>query len=201
MAMNEYQVITISREFAAYGRTVASALSEKLGIPYYDRDFVTKTAEESGYDREDIEREGEAITRGSQWLNSFLNSAASYKSSHDGIYEAQQKVIMELAQKPCIIVGRCSDYILKEAEVPGFHIYLYGSVDDRMKRARELKPEFDDETLRRFVERTDKNRRTYYKYYTGNEMGEADNYDIALNVGKIGVEKTVEILLSILEQK
>ncbi len=200
MTEKQYQVITISREYAAYGRTIAAALSEALTIPYYDRDFVTKTAEESGYAKEDIEREGETISRGSQWLNSFLNSAASYKSSHDGIFEAQQKVILGLAKEPCILVGRCADYTLREAGIPSFDIYLYGSVEDRMKRAAELQPELTSEALKKYVERVDKNRRTYYKYYTGNEMGDTENYSIAINVGAVGVEKTIEILLSILKK-
>ncbi len=199
MADQKYRVITISREYAACGRTIAAALSEQLEIPYYDKDFVSKTAEASGYAKEDIEREGETITKGSQWLNSFLNSAASYKSSHDGIFEAQQKVILDLAQKPCIIVGRCADHILTEANIPSFHIYLYGSPEKRMKRARELNPEVDDTTLRKYIDKVDKNRKTYYRYYTGNEMGDTSNYNIAIDVGTIGANKAIEILLAILK--
>ncbi len=201
MADKQYQVITISRAYAAYGNTVAEALSEQLGIPNYDKDFVTKTAEESGYDKEDIEREGETISRGSQLLNSFLNSAASYKSSHDGIFEAQTRVIQELAnQGPCILVGRCSDHILKENHIPCFSIYLHGDLEDRLLRAKELHPELEGEDLKKLVEKIDKNRKTYYRYYTGKEMGDSENYDLSIDVCTVGVEKTIEILLSILKK-
>ena len=110
--MSAYPLITISRQYAAYGRTVAKGLSERLGIPYYDRDFVKKTAESSGYAEEDIIREGEDISKGSRFWNSFLNNATVYSSSYDGIFAAESKVILELSQEPCIIVGRSANHVL-----------------------------------------------------------------------------------------
>ena len=72
-----YPVITISRQYAAYGRTVAKGLSEELGIPYYDKDVVRKTAEQSGFSEEDIKREGEDLSRAGKFMNDLLNNAAS----------------------------------------------------------------------------------------------------------------------------
>lgn len=192
------QVITISRQYAAYGRTVASALAKNLGLEFYDRDFVKKTVAESGYSQDDIEREGESMSRGSKWLNNFLNGAASYSSSYDGIFNAQRDVILKLAKEPCIIVGRCSDYILKEAKIPAFHIFLYADLDTRLRRAGELNPGKTSEELKKLVEKHDKLRSTYYKYYTGRNMGESSNYTICLDTGTIGVEKCVEILTDLL---
>ena len=103
-------VIAINREYGAGGRALASILSEKLGIPYYDRDFVQKTIEESGYEKEDVEREGEEMSKSARVFNNILNSAVSYKSSHDEIYKAEKKVILELAKSPCIMVGRSATY-------------------------------------------------------------------------------------------
>lgn len=198
--MGEKKVITISREYAAYGRTVASALAERLGLEFYDRDFVNKTVEESGYAREDIEEEGEAMSRANLWMNTFLNGAATYSSSFDGIYQAQKDVILELAQKPCIIIGRCSDHILKEAGIPSFHIYLYGDVDFRMKRAAELNPGVTGNELKKLIEKRDKLRTNYYRHYTGAEMGDSANYNICLDVGAIGVDRCIDILTEILGQ-
>lgn len=192
-------VITISRQYAAYGRTIASALAKNLGIEFYDRDFVKKTVEESGYSQEDVEEEGESMSRGSRWLNSFLNGAASYSSSYDGIYNAQKEVILQLAKSPCIIVGRCSNHILKEAGIEAFHIFLYADLEARLKHASELNPGKTDGELRKIVEKHDRLRGNYYKHYTGSTMGESSNYSICLDVGTIGVEKCIQILTDLLK--
>lgn len=193
------RVITISRQYAAYGRTVASALAKNLGLEFYDRDFVKKTVKDSGYSQDDVEREGESMSRGSKWLNSFLNGAAPYSSSYDGIYNAQKDVILDLAKNPCIIVGRCSNHILEEAGIPSFHIYLYADLATRLHRAAELNPGKTEEELKKIVEKCDKLRGTYYKYYTGTQMGESSNYSICLDVGTIGVDKCVAILTDLLK--
>ena len=137
-AVKKYPVITISREYGALGRTLAAELSERLGIPYYDKDFVKKAADESGYAEEEVKTEGEELKPSSRMLNSILNSAVSYSSSHDAIFKAQKKVVLELAKDPCIIVGRCADHILREAGADVFCIYLYAAVKDRIGRAEEL---------------------------------------------------------------
>jgi cytidylate kinase len=134
----KYPVICISREYAAYGRTVARRLAELLDIPFYDRDFVTETAKRSGYSEEDIRREGEAMSRATRFLNSVMNNAMVYSSSYDSIFHAQKEVILELSQKPCIIVGRCAGYVLRDAGIPSFNVFLYADKDVRTKRAGEL---------------------------------------------------------------
>lgn len=196
----KYSVITISREYAAGGRTIAAGLSERLGIPYYDKDFVKETAKTSGFTEEEIVKEGEAMSRSSKLLNSFLNNAAVYPSSYDKIFQAQKEVILKLAQSPCIIVGRCADFILKEEEVPSFRIFLYADRDKRVKHAAEL-PENagQDVDFDKLVSKMDSRRETYYKQYTGTAMGDYHNYSISLDVGVIGTEKCLDILCGILE--
>ena len=93
-------IITISREYGALGHTIAGALAERLGLEYYDRDFVKLTAKASGYSEEDIRREGEEMSGGAKWMNSFLDNMASYTSSYDRIYEYQRAIIIDLAKKP-----------------------------------------------------------------------------------------------------
>ena len=131
MEKKKIPVITINREYGAGGRSLAAILSEKLGIPYYDRDFVRKTMEESGYDEEDIEREGEEISRPSQMFEHFLNSTVSFSSSHDAIFRAEKKVILKLAESPCILIGRCADRILAEAGIDNISIYLHAPLEKR----------------------------------------------------------------------
>lgn len=199
-AEKKYPVITISREYGALGRSLAEALSDRFGIPYYDRDFVKKTAEQSGYAEDEIWKEGEELSTPNKMLNAILNSAVSYASSYDGIFKAQKQVVLELAKSPCIIVGRCADHILREAGIDSFNIFLYASVQDRMARAQEL-AENGEIRLDKYIEKRDKLRRTYYKQYTGNEMGDATNYNICLDTGRISIPTCVEIIEKILEQE
>ena len=151
---NTMPVITISREYGAGGRSIAKGLSKKLGIPWYDRDFVRLTAKRSGYSEEEITDEGETISDSTRFLNSILNNMAAYTSSHDAIYRAQKEAILELARNPCIIVGRCSNKILREAGIPSFDVFLHAAPAIRIKRAGALVPE-NVSNVEKFVEKVD----------------------------------------------
>ncbi|MGN0362412.1 MAG: AAA family ATPase [Bilifractor sp.] len=192
----KYPVITISRQYAAYGRTVARGLSEKLGIPFYDRDVVRKTAAESGFSEDDINREGENLSRAGKFMNDLLNNAASYPSSHDRIFEAQKEVVLELAKSPCIIVGRCADHILTEAGIQAYKVFLYADEEHRISRAAQL-DENKGQDPRKAAAKKEQLREVYYKTYTGVEMGNVSNYNICIDTGAIGVEKCIDILSDI----
>lgn len=190
-------IITINREYGAGGRSLASILSDRLGIPYYDHEFVVKTMAESGYDEEVVEREGEEMSRTSQVLNNFLNSSVTYSSSYDAIYAAEKKVILKLAEEPCIIVGRCANMILKDAGIDTMSIYLHAPMDKRLKRAIEIRGEGEEPTAK-LVEDHDKKRRTFYKQYTGSELYDASNYTFCFDVGKISIPQCADIILGAL---
>ncbi len=192
-------VIAINREYGAGGRTLAAVLSERLGIPYYDKDFVTRTVEESGYEKEEVEREGEEMSVPSRVLNNFLNSTVLYNSSHDAIFDAEKKVILEMAKTPCIMVGRCANYILKEAGIDTVSIYLYAPMELKLKRAKELN-ENGDVKLEKYVERRDSLRSTFYKQYTGYEISDASNYTVCFDVGKVSIPLCADIVMKIIEQ-
>lgn len=195
MADKKYPTITISREYGAGGRSIAKGVSERLGIPFYDRDFVKKTAAQSGYSVEDIEKEGENMSHAGKLMNDFLNNAVSYTSSHDGIYQAQKATILELANEDCIIIGRCSNIILREAGIPSFDVFLHADLLHRMKRAAELNENTDPTLdLKKYVERRDDLRETYYKSYTGHVMGDYHDYDISLDTGNLGYDTCVDLL-------
>lgn len=194
----KYPVITIGREYGAGGRTIAAALSEKLGIPYYDKDFVVKTAKESGYSEDEIDKEGEQMNHMNEFMNSLLNNSAAYTSSFDAIYNAQKNVIMDLAKSPCIIVGRCADYILRKAGVEAFNIFLFADLDKKVARAAELPENKDIHDIKKTVLKRDELRNTYYKHYTGEDMRYYKQYDICLDTGVIGIDKCVDILVNVL---
>ena len=196
------RVITISREYAAYGRTVAGYLSEKLGIPYFDKDFVKKTAEDSGFSEETIKEEGEMMSKGHKWINSIIHSSPGSFSSYDSLFVAQSKVILELAKEPCIIVGRCAGHVLTDAGIPCFNIFLYGTPESRRKRAAEEMAYhgITDTDVDKYIAKIDSQRRNYFKTYTGKEMRDASNYNICLDIGTLGLEKCEEILFTALSE-
>ncbi len=193
MSEKKYPVITISREYGAGGRSIARGLEEKLGIPFYDRDFVKKTSEASGYSEEDIRKDGEQVNRAERFVTNLLNPV-TYESASDGIYKAQKQVIMELSKEPCIIIGRCANTILKEAGVPVFRIFLYSDKESRLKRAAEL-AENGTMDLKKYLAKRDDRRACYYKTYTGHTFGDYHDCDISLNTGTLGYEKCIDILV------
>ncbi len=199
MKENRLPVITINREYGAGGRSLAEILSDKLGIPYYDREFVSKTVEESGYDVEDVEREGEEMSRPSKVLNNILNSTVSYSSSHDAIFSAEKKVILELADKPCIMVGRCADYILGQAGIDTVSVFLHAPIENRMERLKQREGE-TGELSEKFVEERDKQRKTFYKQYTGREIFDAANYTFSFDVSRIDISDCADIILDLLKK-
>lgn len=199
MSEKKIPVITINREYGAGGRALATILSDKLGIPYYDRDFVSKTVEESGFDTEDVEREGEEMSKSSQVFHNLFNSTVSYSSSHDAIFNAEKKVILKLAEEPCIMIGRCADHTLKEAGIDTISVYLHAPLETRLKRIEELK-EYGDMSPDKFAQKRDSQRRTFYKQYTGSEIFDAANYTFCFDVSKISIPLCAEIILNLLEQ-
>ena len=191
-------VITISREYGAGGRSVARRLAERLGVEYYDSDFVKLTSKVSGYSEEDVLREGENMSGYGRFINNFLNNTAAYISSYDAIYQAQKEVLLELAKKPCIIIGRCSNLILREEGIRTFDVFLYADRETRLKRTIEI-GDCGKMDPGKYMDRRDNLRRTYYKAYTGHEMGDYHDYHICLDTGKAGIEKSVDILAEIVQ--
>ena len=186
-------IITISREFGAGGHSVASKVSEKLGLEFYDVDFVRLTASKSGYSEEDVRREGEDMKSSSRWMNSLLDNMVAYTSSYDAIFKAQREVVIDLAKKPGIIVGRCANIILREEGLPSFDVFLYADHAFRLQRIKEM-GEYGSMDPEKYLERRDEMRRIYYKVYTKREMGDYRDYDLCLDTGTIGIERCAQII-------
>ena len=131
------RIITISREFGSGGRTIGKETAAKLGILCYDQELIEKIAEESGFAKEYIAERGEYTTHGS-WLASAISGRDFYgHSSQDDLWAAQQRVILDLAEKgPCVIVGRCADYILRDA-ADCLTVFIHADMEQRAKRIVE----------------------------------------------------------------
>lgn len=200
MAKKIYPVITISREFGAGGHSIAKVLSERLGIPYYDKDFVKETASRSGYSEEDIEREGENLSRSARLLDNFLGNSMNYSSSHDAIFRAQKELVLHLAQQDCILIGRCSNLILREAGIPSLDVFLHADVDFRTEHVRRLGLS-GKEDPRKYLNKLDDMRETYFKTYTKHNLGTYRDYDLCLDTGTLGFDACIDIIEKLARQK
>ena len=129
-------------------------------------------------------------------LRGISGVAAMTNSSYDEIFLAQKEVILELAKKPCIMVGRCSNIILREAGVKSFDIFLHADRAFRRAHALELN-EYGKMDVDRYIDRCDHWRKTYYRAYTGHDMGDYHDYDLTIDVGKIRPEKVVELVVGL----
>lgn len=191
------KIITISRQFGSGGRTIGKEAAVKLGIPCYDKEIIEKVAEESGFAKEYIEKHGE-YTAHRTWFGRALDAAnrGGALSNEDFIWITQRKIVLDLAnQGPCVIVGRCADYILKDnADV--LKVFIHADDKTRAERIVKLYGETEVAIEKRIADK-DKRRTAYYRYYTESEWGVAKHYDISLNSGKLGVEKCVQIITDI----
>lgn len=189
-------IITISRQFGSGGRTVGRMLAERLGIPFYDKELVKHVADETGLDSAFIEENGEFSP--SKSIFSFAMSQGipcmqNGLSMSDFIFCIQRQVILKLAEQPCVIVGRGADYILRDRD-DCFNVFIHADMQSRAERIVRLYGESEKKPEQRLADK-DKKRKIYYKHYTDREWGDAKNYDMCLNSGKIGIEKCVELIL------
>ncbi len=186
------KIITISREFGSGGRTVAKELSKKLGIPCFDQEIIEQLSEKSGLAKEFIKERGE-YAAGGNWFTNALSSNNYGGSIQDKLWLLQRNLILELAEKgPCIFVGRCADYILKDRE-DCLKVFIHADMEKRIERIVTHYGESSVAPEKRLRDK-DKRRKAYYQLYTDSEWGVAQHYDISLNSGKLGIEKCVEII-------
>ena len=189
------KIITISREFGSGGKYIGILVAKKLGIPCYDRDIIEKIAEESGFVDEFIKRVTEYAPSKSIFAYSFVGRSASGESIEDKIFAIQEKVIRELADKgPCVIVGRSADYILRDYDT--LDVFVYAPTADKISRTMRFK-NVSEKEAKKLVKETDKKRSINYKYYTGKNWGERENYTVMLNSTVLGIEKTADFIAEI----
>lgn len=186
-----YRVISISRQFGSGGHEISEKLSRALSFPFYDKDLISRAAKESGLSTEILESADEHSDNipenGEQRPSLAL-------STSDTLFVTQTKIIRRLAQhESCIIVGRCSDVILLEEDVQLLRVFIHAPLRKRIERIQKLRG-LSAQEAELLIRQSDKQRRTYYSYYTDTQWGIQDNYDISLNSAYWGVEKCVDLL-------
>ena len=196
-----HKIITIGREFGSGGHEIGQKLADRLGIPLYDNRLVSMAAEELGVKTEDAERVDESslntfvtgytVTPG--MYTEFINAASYLPSFDTEVYRKQAEIIKRLAEKgPCVIVGRCADYVLKDRD-DCINVFICADKADRKKRIMELYGLSERKAAER-IRRTDKERRYYYEVHTGQDWGSIHSHQMLFNVSMLGIDRIVELL-------
>ena len=198
------KIITIGREFGSGGRELGKRIADELNIAYYDREIITKIAEKTDlateYVQQIIEKKP-VINYPITIANSLNTHVSAVNNINATIYAEQKNVLRELAsQAPCVIVGRCADYILKDMNP--FRIFVYADMPSRMKRCRDKGDadfEVTDKKLKKQIKNIDKHRKHYYEFYTSQKWGDKLNYDICINTSGKTIKEVVAEILEILK--
>ena len=199
------KVITISRQFGSGGRTIGKKVAEKLGIPYYDKELVDQVAKESGFSHEFIEEIGEYASVTSSFLFNIAVSAhpmglIDTMSVSDKLYVCQTNVIRDLAAKgPCVIVGRCADYVLRDdPNVALVNLFVHAPLAARIRRESARTNTTPAEAEKR-IRQVDKERAAYYNFFSSKRWGDAQAYDLCVNTDGLEISEVAKLVLRYLE--
>ncbi len=196
------RVITIGRQFGSGGHEIGMRLAEELGFEFYDKKLVTLAAERTGVIPEALEEADEKATN--PWLYATMETGGmsmySPTSSNDRLFELQGKIIKEAAASgDCVIVGRCADYVLRNEDIELYNVFICAPLDTRIAR-KQAQEKLDEGDAKALVKKVDKQRRTYYNYYTGKDWDSPESYDITVNSSRLGIPDTAKLLAQIFKK-
>lgn len=188
-------VITFGRQYGSRGKELAGILAKKLDLPIYDEDMIKLASKELGVDEEKLKQNDEnhtnelvhALTAGGMF------AAKEYEAStEDVMFNVQSQIILDLAKKSsCIIVGRCSNYVLEQAGIPTFDIFVVADINDRIHHIEE-RDNTNYEKAKVYVRQTERRREAYFNYYTSYEWGNPQYYDLCVNTSNIDLDELAE---------
>lgn len=191
-----HTIINIGRQFGSGGRLVAKEIGKRLGIKVYDSELIAKAAEDSGFSKEFFERSDE---RRSLFNLSFLFENGRFSSGGKGcvsdneLFSIQSSVIRGIADAgPAVFIGRCSNYILRDRCC--LDVFITAPIEDRIKRVASRMGATAEEA-RSTIEKMDRNRQTYYNFFTYGEWGGSSDYDLCVSSSVLGIEGTAELII------
>lgn len=188
------RIITISREFGSGGRFIGEEVAKQLGIKYYDKDIIAQIAEQSGFSPEYITEKAELSPKKGLFAYAFSGRDVTGKSIEDMVYEAQRKVILEIAEKEsCVIIGRNADFILKDRD-DVLNVFIHGDMPEKVARICKLYHVTEEEAEKMMAD-IDKRRMTNYRFYTDQKWGMAKNYTLSLNSSELGYDLCEKIIM------
>ena len=190
-------VITISREYGSGGRYIGRLVAEKLGIKLYDKEISEMISEKTGLSIEYIKK----IEQKRNDIDLGNNGQTGTLSNQDELYVEEANLIKELSNKePCVIIGRCANYVLKDQKNV-LNVFISSSMKDKIKRVTKYY-NAKEQDAEKEIKKINKQRANHYKYYTGEEWEKASNYDICINSDSLGIEKSVDLIckMSVLGQ-
>ncbi|MBQ2823994.1 MAG: cytidylate kinase-like family protein [Oscillospiraceae bacterium] len=192
-----YKVITIGRQFGSGGHNIGEKLAEKLGFSYYDKNLIELAAEKSGMSHGVLSEADEKAAN--PWLYAALSQTGQTHinmniCTNDALFSTQSEIIRNIAKtENAVIVGRCSDYILKDEDVDLINIYVYAPMEARIKRTME-RDKVNEAQAVSLIKRNDKQRKLYYDFYTDRKWASHVNYDITINSETFGIDGSVDII-------
>ena len=193
-------IICIGREFGSGGHKIGFRLAEELHIKFYDQELVDKVfAQNSHGDEARLRRADEKKPNAMLYRANYDSEDPNLRgiSDHDLMFELQSRIIRDLAAEgDCVFIGRCADYVLKEADIPRCSIFITAPFEDRIRRITTLYQLSEKDAVAR-IRKEDKARKSYYNYHTGGSWGKPSNYDICINSSFLGIEQTVDALVRV----
>lgn len=191
-------IVTINREFCSGGNYIGKKLSEKLGIPFYDKELVNLAAKEAGYAEATFERVDEVATNSllySLIMGVHNSTQTGLLPDNDKLFAIQADIIRKAVEKgSAIVLGRCSNYILRE-EKNIVRVFLKGDMETKVARYNEIYGTPEKDSVETTLEKRDKKRSSYFKFYTGNRWDDINNYDLVINTSKIGFDNAVDVII------
>ena len=197
--MEKKIIITIGRQYGSGGRYVGKKLAEQLGIAFYDKELINLASKESGICGEFFEKADErnsgsllkALAMGFSMNNAIFQS--NDYLSNESLFQIQSDVIRKVAaEQSCILVGRCADYILKD-KADCLKVFIHADMAFRAERIVKVYGEREQSPEQRLKDK-DKRRAAYHRFYTDMKWGHAQNYDLTLNSGTLGIDRCVDII-------
>ncbi len=199
------KIITINRQYGSGGREIGQKLAEEFGVPFYDNEIISQAAKETGFSEAAFKSVEDKATNSllysiAMGMNVFSGQDMGYAglSLDDRIFLAQSNVIREVASEgPCVIVGRCADYILKDLDHV-VNIFIQANLDYRIQRATQV-DHLDPRKAAETVARKDKSRANYYRYHAGERWDSCLNYHLMLRSDRIDLNGAVHCIKGYVE--
>lgn len=189
-------IITIAREFGTNGHEMGMILSERLGLPFYDKDILSKAAHESGMELEKVQAADEKVN---SLLSKPIFGYSIGMGDEDRLFQAEERIIKEVSQESCIIIGHLADYILKD-DPDCIKVFIYAPFEERVKMIAK-KYHICDEEARKVVRKMDQSRSNFYTYYSNGKWEHDKGKDLILNRSTISLEDCVEMIAHLVELK